>query len=107
MKSLDNVEVLELFGKVNASNSDAIRSVVKDALKHGARSVLVDCKDMISIDASGLSSLIIALKLARSAGGRLCLCSVNDSLKMMLQLTGLDKVFEIFSSRFEFEQSLT
>ena len=104
MATQTQVEIVELFGRIDASNSDTIRQIVKESLAHGAGRILIDCRQVTSLDSSGISTLIVALKLARSAGGKLALCSINDRIRMMLQLTGLEQVFEVFSNRAEFEQ---
>jgi anti-anti-sigma regulatory factor len=36
------------------------------------------------------------LKTARSAGAKLYLCSINDQVKMLFDLTSMDRVFEIY-----------
>ena len=38
----------------------------------------------------------MALKSVKSVGGRLFLCSVGDQARMLFELTGVDRVFEVF-----------
>jgi anti-anti-sigma factor len=58
------------------------------------------------MDSSGLGALVLSLKTVRSAGAKLFLCSINDQIKMLFELTSMDRVFEIFSSREELEQKI-
>jgi anti-anti-sigma regulatory factor len=42
----------------------------------------------------------------RSAGGKLLICSINEQIKMLFELTDMDRVFEIFNNREELEQKI-
>ena len=50
------------------------------------------------MDSSGLVALVKGLKAARHSGCRLVLCNVHAPVRLILELTHLDSVFEIFSS---------
>lgn len=50
------------------------------------------------IDSSGLVVLIAGLKAARESGSRLVLCNVPDPIRLVLELTQLDSVFEVFEN---------
>lgn len=50
------------------------------------------------MDSAGLVSLVTGLKAARSSGCRLVLCNVQAAVRLILELTQLDSVFEIFES---------
>jgi len=68
--------------------------------------LLCDFKDVTFMDSSGLGALVQSLKITRATGVKLLLCSFNDQLKMLFELTGMDQVFEIFSGREELEQKI-
>ncbi|MDX2242695.1 MAG: STAS domain-containing protein [Leptolyngbyaceae cyanobacterium bins.302] len=57
--------------------------------------LLVDLKQVDQIDSAGLMALVSAFKLAKKFNKRFLLCSVSSSVRMILELTQLDKVFEI------------
>ena len=50
------------------------------------------------VDSSGLVALVKGLKAARQSGCRLVLCDVHAPVRLILELTHLDSVFEIFNS---------
>jgi anti-sigma B factor antagonist len=72
-----------------------------------AKLILVDLKEVTFMDSSGLAALVTAFKTVRSSGGKLCVCSVNQQIKMLFELTSMDRVFEIFADRDEFIQTCT
>ncbi|MBW4563533.1 MAG: STAS domain-containing protein [Mojavia pulchra JT2-VF2] len=57
---------------------------------------VIDLADVDFMDSSGLVSLVKGLKAARQSGCRLVLCNVQAPVRLVLELTQLDSVFEIF-----------
>ncbi|GAA6623238.1 STAS domain-containing protein [Scytonema sp. NUACC26] len=59
---------------------------------------VIDLAKVDFMDSSGLVSLVKGLKVARQSGCRLVICNVQPPVRLILELTQLDSVFEIFSS---------
>jgi anti-anti-sigma factor len=59
---------------------------------------VIDLADVDFMDSSGLVPLVKGLTTARQSGCRLVLCNVKAPVKLILELTQLDSVFEIFPS---------
>ncbi len=59
---------------------------------------IIDMANVEFIDSSGLSALVIGLKIAREHGYRLALCNLNPTVKMTFEITQLDRVFQIFNN---------
>ncbi len=57
---------------------------------------IIDLAEVEFIDSSGLGALVTALKSARRLGCRLVLCHPSPTVKLILEITQLDRVFEIF-----------
>jgi anti-sigma B factor antagonist len=62
-----------------------------------ARMVVLSCADITFMDSSGLAALISVLKRL-PAGGQLRLAAPSASVRSMLALTRMDKVFSIHDS---------
>jgi len=58
----------------------------------------IDLAKVDFMDSAGLVSLVTSLKAARQSGCRLVLCNVQPSVRLVLELTRLDSIFEIFDS---------
>lgn len=69
-----------------------------DAIQSDAAVLLMDFSRVEFMSSPGLMALVIAFKQARAAGKSMLLQSINDQIKMLLELTGMDKVFEIMES---------
>jgi anti-anti-sigma factor len=102
----EEVKVIKLSGNLNAATSQDFRQNITDILQNGAKIVLVDFKDVTFMDSSGLGALVLAFKTLRAADTKLVLCSINEQVRILFELTNMDKVFEIFPNQDAFNQIL-
>ncbi|MBD2625513.1 STAS domain-containing protein [Trichormus variabilis] len=59
---------------------------------------VIDLAEVDFMDSCGLVPLVKGLKAVRDTGCRLVLCNVQAPVRLILELTHLDSVFEIFNS---------
>lgn len=100
------VKVIQPVGILDGIKGHELRRNINDIVDSGADIVLLDLQDIKFMDSSGLGALVSAMKTIKTAGGKLCLCSVKDQVKMIFELTRMDRVFESFVDRAEFEQKM-
>lgn len=96
------LKTLQPAGVLDGVSAGQLRKEVSDIVAEGADTVLLDLKDVTFIDSSGLGVLVATLKMVRAAGGKLVICSINDQVKMLFELTSMDRVFEIYANQDEF-----
>jgi anti-anti-sigma factor len=100
------VKIVEPAGILNNSLASQLCHEINEVVQAGTTLVLVDLQAITFIDSSGLGGLVNAFKSTRAAGGKLVLCSVCEQARMLLEITGMDQVFEIFPNQSEFTRSL-
>ena len=66
--------------------------------------VLVDLQNVAFLDSKGLGALLSALKIASAHNGKLFLCSLQESVRLLCEITKMDRVFTIFEDRESFSQ---
>jgi anti-sigma B factor antagonist len=88
---------VELFNQIETSTSG--NSLVGDA---AAANLLLDLQDVELLDSAGLSVIVTALHNANQKGSSMSLCCVNDSVRLVLELTKMDQRFAIFTDKNEF-----
>ena len=81
-----------------------LRSDVNDVLADGVKTILIDLKDVTFMNSSAIGSLVATLKAVRGEGGTLSLCSLNDQVRIIFELTKMDNIFDIHADRHEFMQ---
>ncbi|HIK07765.1 MAG TPA: anti-sigma factor antagonist [Trichormus sp. M33_DOE_039] len=90
------IAVIRPQGCLNATNSlEFERELSTTLAQDDVASLLVDLAAVESFDSSGLMSLVSALKLAQSLGKGFRLDSVSPAIRIILELTQLDEIFEI------------
>ncbi|WP_016949171.1 STAS domain-containing protein [Anabaena sp. PCC 7108] len=101
------VKVLTIEKNLNADTSEEFQQDIAQILESGAKIVLVDCQNITFLDSSGLGTLVLAFKMLRDVGTKMVLCSINEQVRMIFELTSMNEVFEIFPSQDAFNQVLT
>jgi anti-sigma B factor antagonist len=101
-----SVKIVQPSGVLGNEQASKLRQEISEVVDSGAKLILLDLEGVTFIDSSGLGVLAMSFKMVRSAGGRLCFCSVNDQPRMLFELTGMEQVFEVFSDRAAFDQAV-
>jgi anti-anti-sigma factor len=89
-------KVIPLSGILDAQAGRSLRDVVNEALEAGHRTILVDFQAGTYIDSNGFGSLVACLKKTREAGGKLSLRGLNNQVRLVMEMTGTDRIFDVF-----------
>ncbi len=96
--------IFDISGDIDLANSPAMRKVLLGEIKEKRTpKVLLNLKNVRYIDSSGIASLVEGLKASRDSGGRLILYGLSPSVREVMELSRLQKIFEIYDSE---EQAL-
>jgi anti-sigma B factor antagonist len=90
-----------LQGEVDVYTAPRLKDTLVEAIEDGCVYVIVDLEDVAFIDSSGLGVLVGALRRAKERSGAIRLVCTKESILKIFRITGLDKVFPIFSSAAE------
>jgi anti-sigma B factor antagonist len=89
--------VLTLVGEVDVYTAPSLKEKLVDNIESGCSNVLVDMEKVTFIDSSGLGVLVSGLRRARERGGSVRILCTRENILKIFRITGLDKVFPIFS----------
>jgi anti-sigma B factor antagonist len=104
-RQVDNgVTVVAPTGRLDVAGAPALKDAISEALKNGPPRVVLDMEGISFVDSTGLGSVIAALKQIRSSQGDLRLAAPNQQVRVVLELTTLDRVFPYYST---VEEALT
>jgi len=102
------VTVIRPQGTLDASNAVEFQRQIITAVAQERQNVfVVDMQYVEALDSAGLMALVSGLRLAQALEQRFSLCSVGASIRMIFELTQLDRVFEIFESVAALEAALS
>ena len=78
------------------ANADQVKTVLFDAIKDNLGRIVLDASGVSYVESKGLESLVDATKQLSEAGSVLKLCCVNETVRQVIELTGLWSQFEHF-----------
>jgi anti-anti-sigma factor len=102
----DGVRVVAVRGELDLSTASDLERPLEDAISSGDASVLIDLSECEFIDSTGIALIVRAWqRLDRAAngdgGGQVVICSCNDQVRRVLEITGLELSIPIHSTRDE------
>ena len=97
-KRLENAQILILQGRFDNYTSPQVRDQILSAAESGEVRLIIDFKNVTFVDSTALATLVQAMKWCRQQGGDLRLCNLRSEVRLIFELTRLDRAFEIFPS---------
>jgi anti-sigma B factor antagonist len=85
--------IIQADERLDASTNQRMREHWQQAAN--APFLIVDLENTTFIDSMGLATLVSGLKLARQRGGELILVNPSESVRIIFDLTHMDRVFQI------------
>jgi len=96
--------ILDLSGDIDLAHSPMMRKTLLGEIKEKRTPKLfLNLKNVRYIDSSGIASRVEGLKASRDSGARMILYGLNPSVREVLELSRLQKIFEIYENE---EQAL-
>lgn len=94
-----DVLIVTVDGQLVVTNRQEFKQAILDAAEQGTKVVVVDFTNSGYIDSSGLGALVSLSRRLREAGGDLRLVGLNEDLRTLFELTRLDALFPLYSTR--------
>lgn len=105
------MRVIAVRGELDLSTATDLEAPLDEAIAAGDASVLIDLTECEFIDSTGIALIVRAWqRLDRNAegdgSGRVVICSQNDQVRRVLEITGLELSIPIHGTRDEALASL-
>ena len=98
--------VISLSGEVDLYTAPEFKQQLLEVVGQGGKDVVVDFSNTTFIDSTTLGVLVGGVKRLRPNGGQLALVCSDRNITKIFEITGLDKVFPIYSTRDEAVEQL-
>jgi anti-sigma B factor antagonist len=89
--------VLRIHGDIDIAAAPQLKEAVVAALQDGATSLALDLSGVPYLDSTGLGVLMGARKRTAERGGTLYLIGVRDTVRRVLRLLNMEKIFQLCS----------
>jgi anti-anti-sigma factor len=102
----DGVRVIVVRGELDLSTASDLEGPLEEAIGSHDASVLIDLSDCEFIDSTGIALIVRAWQRLDQAAdgdgsGRVVICSANEQVRRVLEITGLELSIPIHSTRDE------
>jgi len=92
----DHVTVLKAAGRVDSTTAFQLGEALTSELNAGQYQLVVDLADVDYMSSAGLRELVNAYRDAKKAEGDLRLVRPSHRVQQILEMAGLDTIFQIF-----------
>jgi anti-anti-sigma factor len=100
-QSAEACVILEIDGRLDTTSHGAFEARLTDLLARGQSKILVDCSKMDYVSSSGLRVFLTGLKKINQALGQFVLCSLQENIQEIFEISGFTSIFEIYPGRDE------
>jgi anti-sigma B factor antagonist len=101
VEKLNAVTVIQLEGRFDAYEAPQISAWVDEHISPTHCQIVADLSTVSFIDSTALATLVKGMKRCRQHGGDLYICGLVKTVRIIFELTRLDKAFKIYETRSE------
>jgi anti-sigma B factor antagonist len=93
---VNDIKVLQITGSFDVYTAGPVREWIDAAVVDYPPYIVIDLSEVQFIDSTALAILVQGMRRSRDQRGDIHLCGLQQPVRMVLELTRLDKVFEIY-----------
>ena len=93
--------ILDIEGEVDVYTSPQLKQDLVQIAERGVKRVIINLSKVEYLDSTGLGVLIGGLKRLREADGNLALVGPGMRIQRIFEITGLNKIFDIYATEEE------
>jgi anti-sigma B factor antagonist len=101
ISEMRRVTMIELSGRIDSSNAEKVGEALNEQIDAGRHQVVLDLSGVEYMSSAGLRELVSASKKVRGLGGDLRIASPSARVKEVLNLAGLNLIFQVFATQVE------
>ena len=95
-RNVNDCLVVEIDGEIDHHFVDEVKKTIDTHLmSEGVRNIVFDLKNVEFMDSAGIGLIIGRYRIANMLGGTVEIANVTDSIKKVLELSGLLKIIKI------------
>jgi anti-sigma B factor antagonist len=94
----EDTQVLDLEGEVDVYTAPTLRQVIVEQVDGGTKNLVINLENVQYLDSTGLGILIGGVKRLKEQGGSLRLAGPSARITRIFEITGLNKIFEVYAT---------
>ena len=101
IRDVNDVKIVDLNGNLDTITAPDVEKVFNKTIDNGAKNILINFQRLEYISSAGLRILLTLAKKMMGIGGKLKLCSLNETAQEVFDMSGFSTIFKIHSSEKE------
>ncbi len=98
VKTTNEVKVLAFEGRLDSQTSPDAQQQLTRLIEEGETKILVNLEKVDYISSAGLRVLLVIAKQLKTTDGELRICSLNEVVKEVFDISGFDMILPISAS---------
>jgi len=98
---MKRVQLFEVIGRVDSTNAAELGSAMDKSVDDGKTNLVLDLSGVEYMSSAGLREMVRVLKRVKRTGGDLRIANPSERVREVLELAGLDSIFEIYPTQVE------
>lgn len=100
-KTVDDVRVIKVCGELDALVAPKLKERIAKQIELDINKFVIDFTDLVHINSLAMGILRGKLRVARDLGGDIKLVGLNDHIRTIFEMIGLDELFDIYPTEEE------
>lgn len=100
-RNVDDIKVLKVVGELDALVAPKLKDKITKLVDSDATKFIIDFEDVTHINSLAMGILRGKLKVVKDMGGDIKLIKLNEHIKSIFEMIGLDEIFEIYETEDE------
>jgi anti-anti-sigma factor len=101
VSAVDQVTLIEADGRIDSMNASELGEALSQEIERGSRQIVLDLSKVSYMSSAGLRELVAAYNKLQNVSGDLRLAQPSSRVMDVLEMSGLDTIFQIFPTQVE------
>ncbi|MDX8336491.1 MULTISPECIES: STAS domain-containing protein [Cetobacterium] len=100
-KTVDDIRVIKVCGELDALVAPKLKERISKQIELDINKFVIDFSELVHINSLAMGILRGKLRVVRDLGGDIKLVGLNDHIKTIFEMIGLDELFDIYATEEE------
>jgi len=95
-ESLKRVDLVTVAGRIDSETAPELDKALQESYQHGRHNIVIELSGVRYMSSAGLRALVAANRECKKKGGDVRLAAPSDRVAEVLELAGLNSIFQVF-----------
>ena len=100
-KTVDDIRIIKVCGELDALVAPKLKERIAKQIELDINKFVIDFGDLVHINSLAMGILRGKLRVVRDLGGDIKLVGLNDHIRNIFEMIGLDELFDIYATEEE------